>query len=342
MDTLDKKDFGERIDFDSKDDDDELLQWNKDHSHTVRFNQYNDRELNIKYIKEKHTMIKSDEKGESRKVLRLSDIVGTDKGSIQQREVVISFLKICGLWTDEEGNFIDSIESANDSYDKILLVPGPAGTGKSFVIDVLYTELKERWMKKNLSSDNPEILVCAPTGKAALAIGGYTIQGSDDLKVPVEKLDDVERNNCLKGSTLTAFQARIMKTISVILDEFSMISSKQMFWIHKRLQEGSRKDLPFGGMPIIIFGDPGQIAPVGGSSLWLSKTVTKRHLDPIALLGHQHYTRVKNVLYLTQVRRQHGRFRDMLLRLRDGKFTHEDWSLLLNKCCYEMMSNEKK
>ena len=104
-------------------------------------------------------------------------------------------------------------------------------------------------MKKNLASnmpsdespvDIPEILVCAPTGKAALAIGGHTIQGSDGLKVPTVKLENVEKNS-LKGATLTAFQARILKTIVVILDEFSMISSKHFFWVNKRLQEGSRK-----------------------------------------------------------------------------------------------------
>ena len=48
------------------------------------------------------------------------------------------------------------------------------------------------------------------------------------------------------------------------------------------------------------------------------------------------------MLYLTQVRRQQGSFKDMLLRLRDGKFTIEDWNLLTITCYFDLMSKEKR
>lgn len=231
--------------------------------------------------------------------------------------------------TDENGHFKEPRRRKKDPMSHVLLVPGPAGTGKSFVIDILYTELKERWLKESMNNNayDPNILVCAPTGKAALAIGGYTIQSSDGLKVPTENLTNPDKN-VLNGPSLLAFQARIKKTIAIILDEYSMISSIKLYWINRRLQVAMGNNLPFGGIPIIVFGDPGQIAPVGGSSLWLSKTVSSKALNPVALAGHALYKKITNVLYQTEVRRQSGRYRDVLLRLRDGKNDEDDWKYL--------------
>jgi len=208
-------------------------------------------------VKDKHKDNENgDDKYETRRELHLSDISGTDKGSLQQRQVVETFLEICGLITDENGHFKERRRRKDDPLSHVLLVPGLAGTGKSFVIDILYTELKERWMKKFNNDDQPSLLVCAPTGKAALAIGGYTIQSADGLKVPTENLNDHAKNE-MKGPSLLAFQMRIRKTIAIILDEYSMISSVQLYWINKRLQVAMGNNLSFGGIPIIIFGDPG-------------------------------------------------------------------------------------
>jgi len=141
---------------------------------------------------------------------------------------------------------------------------------------------------------------------------------------------------------MAMFQSKIKSTLSVILDEFSIMSSHQFFWVNKRLQEGMKNDKPFGGIPIIIFGDPGQLPPVGGSSLWLNKTVSNRQLKTIALAGHKYYSKIRNVLFLTEVRRQSGIFRDILLRLRDGELTESDWTLMLQNCCFELMTTERK
>jgi len=105
--TLDQRKTNSGYDGADEEEDSEVMDWGKQHNHTTLLNQYNRDILEMQSIKEKHKIIKTDEKGENRKVLHLSDIVGTDKGSIQQREVIITFLKMCGLWTDDNGNFVN-------------------------------------------------------------------------------------------------------------------------------------------------------------------------------------------------------------------------------------------
>ena len=64
--------------------------------------------------------------------------------------------------------------------------------------------------------------------------------------------------------------------------------------------------------------------------MWLDQTISKRQLQPLAREGHLLYFSIKNILYVVEVRRQEGAFRDILLRLRHGKTTREDWLFQLH------------
>ena len=61
----------------------------------------------------------------------------------------------------------------------------------------------------------------------------------------------------------------------------------------------------------------------------------------MALAGHALYNKIKNVLYLTEVRRQSGLYRDVLLRLRDGKLVENDWGFL-EKYFFPLMSRKRQ
>jgi hypothetical protein len=225
-------------------------------------------------------------------------------------------------------------------------------TGKSFLIDCLVTEACERYYEKN--NARGYILIVAPTGKAALQAGGFTIQSNRGLQTPVSNQSNYEKN-ILSGRKLQDFQKRLNyqgkgspdpndeHIIGLVMDEYSMISSEHFFWCSHRVQQGIGCDSGdnFGNLPTIVFGDPGQLAPIGGSSIWSTTNGTGRPLGILAKRGHQMYMSINTVMCLTYVRRQTGFFREFLLRLRNGVNTEDDWQRLNTDCSTDGMSPEK-
>ena len=92
-----------------------------------------------------------------------------------------------------------------------------------------------------------------------------------------------------------------------------------------------KQDIPFGGMSVILMGGFGQLPPVGDKPMYVSGngTVVSDH-------GHSLYLMFESVIILHQVMRQAGEdpkavaFRALLMRMRNGEVTEEDWKLLLD------------
>ena len=61
----------------------------------------------------------------------------------------------------------------------------------------------------------------------------------------------------------------------IIIDEFSMLSDTQFSMIDRRLRDWTENDVPFGGLGIIMMGDPFPIPPVMGKSLIKAATETE-------------------------------------------------------------------
>jgi PIF1-like helicase len=197
--------------------------------------------------------------------------------------------------------------------------------GKSYLIDCLVTEAEERYEAKY--GKKGTVIIIAPTGKAALNAGGVTMHSKNGLSIPTKDMEDRRKNELKPGKTLLNLQQRIKETFLIILDEYSMTSSAQFYWIFNRLQQGKSCgiDVSFGGVTFVMFGDPGQLPPVGGTPLWCPKTSDGKQLGQLASGGHNFYKNIQTVMWLTEVRRQQGFFKDFLGRLRDGKNTKEDW-----------------
>ena len=134
-----------------------------------------------------------------------------------------------------------------------MYVAGVGGTGKSYVVKAvlrLFTLLGRRG----------EVMVSAPTGAAAILIGGYTVHSL--LMLPDREGIDLQ--------PLVVLWAGVYY---LIVDEVSMISASFMNEISARLQHakgnsGLSEDIPFGGVNMIFFGDFGQLRPVGGAPLY--------------------------------------------------------------------------
>ncbi|KLO96973.1 5`-3` DNA helicase [Fusarium fujikuroi] len=130
---------------------------------------------------------------------------------------------------------------------------GSAGSGKSTVLKTAIRRLTE--MGKT-------VRICAPTGRAAVPLGGttaYSFMGwSPDL---IRKGIAALREITWKNKTA---RKRIRKTEVLIIDEVSMVSSNFLNCMNeclKRVREDKRL-LPFGGIQVIVTGDFCQLAPV--------------------------------------------------------------------------------
>jgi ATP-dependent DNA helicase PIF1 len=125
---------------------------------------------------------------------------------------------------------------------------------------------------------------------------------------------------------------RFEKICGIIIDEYSMISLVDLYWINKRLQQAMKNNKLFGGIPIAFIGDPGQLPPVGGLSVWANRS-SNRPLSGNQLEASMAYMKIKNVIKLHTVQRQSDPSTlDFLLAIRDGTIEERHWRWFNDRC----------
>ncbi len=141
----------------------------------------------------------------------------------------------------EQQAVFDAIETTRDN----IFVTGRAGTGKSTLLNHL------AW------KTSKQLVICAPTGVAALNIGGQTIHSLFRLPIGVIADHDIEQNAQLK---------KLLNTIdSLVIDEVSMVNADLLDAMDRSLRQArQRPHEAFGGVQVVLFGDPYQLAPVPG------------------------------------------------------------------------------
>ena len=129
---------------------------------------------------------------------------------------------------------------------------------------------------------------------------------------------------------LKKMQERFSDLRLVVIDEFSMLKQKELYYIHKRLQQLKVSDDVFGGVSIVLVGDPAQLPPVKGNCLWRKET----SLTSENGLGYNLYQMFDTVIILKENNRldysdsEAVEFEDFLNRLRNGENAKADWNLL--------------
>ncbi|HLP23296.1 MAG TPA: AAA family ATPase [Microbacteriaceae bacterium] len=140
--------------------------------------------------------------------------------------------------TEEQASVFELIERTREH----VFVTGKAGTGKSTLLDHL-----------NWNTDK-SIVICAPTGVAALNVGGQTIHSLFRLPVGVIADADIDLNDATV-KLLNALDA-------VVIDEISMVNADLMDAIDRVLRMARQREEPFGGAQMVMFGDPYQLPPI--------------------------------------------------------------------------------
>jgi len=113
----------------------------------------------------------------------------------------------------------------------------------------------------------------------------------------------------------------------IVIDEFSMLRQRELYFINERLKQILCSDALFGGIVVVLIGDPGQLPPVKGKCLWDNKP---KNQSP-DWFGYMLYKEFHTAIKLIKSNRldrsdpdalKYERFLDCL---QDGKNTQNDW-----------------
>ena len=151
--------------------------------------------------------------------------------------------------------FQDALNLIQYTRQSVFLT-GKAGTGKSTFLKYVCANTKKKH------------IVLAPTGIAAINVGGSTLHSF--FKLPFYPLLPDDPNFSLKGGKLHRFlkysseHRKLIKDIElVIIDEISMVRADIIDFIDKILRVYSQNMRePFGGKQMLFVGDVYQLEPV--------------------------------------------------------------------------------
>ena len=132
-----------------------------------------------------------------------------------------------------------SEESGNQ---KFIFLTGAAGTGKTTLLESVKHEI-----------DKKKIVV-APTGIAALNIGGTTINSA--FRIGFDTIPKINK------SEDPAFRKLLKNLELLVIDEISMVRAPMLDAISQSLQIHRKSNKPFGGIDVIVCGDLFQLPPV--------------------------------------------------------------------------------
>ena len=138
-----------------------------------------------------------------------------------------------------------AVFGAIENSSSHIFVTGRAGTGKSTLLEHL------SW------NTSKNVVIAAPTGVAALNVGGQTIHSLFRLPIGVIADHDIEQGPEVR---------KLLNAIdTLVIDEVSMVNADLMDAIDRSLRQArQRKSEAFGGVQVVLFGDPFQLAPVPG------------------------------------------------------------------------------
>ena len=121
--------------------------------------------------------------------------------------------------------------------------------------------------------------VSAPTGKAAFKVFGMTLHASFRLR-PNQSKQLGDGKGHLDEGPLNSLRKILNNVDLFIIDEISMVSSRQLYEIDQRLRNIFNPAEEFGGKSILVVGHFGQLPPVGGDYVFAPPK--HLHMGPIS------------------------------------------------------------
>ncbi len=202
----------------------------------------------------------------------------------------------------------DLVANTNSS----LFITGKAGTGKTTFI---------KWIQNEIDKN---FLLLAPTGIAALNVGGQTMHSF--FGFPLEVIGprtymevSLEKRNILE------------KTDTIIIDEASMVRADMVDGMDRFLRALTHSHLPFGGKQVVFVGDLFQLPPVvkQGSADDVMLSYLYGNGTPYFYKAYALKRMNLPKIEFQKVYRQNDQsFLDILDRMRVGENTQEDFGVI--------------
>ena len=196
---------------------------------------------------------------------------------------------------------------------KRIIVQGKAGSGKSTIINKIMQLVIQNFGRE-------AIAITAPTGVAAINIGGNTIHTQFSIPIKPAAFSKLE------NEPLRKFQTKNKGLKFIIMDEMSMIGARLLHHIESRCSSifPNASD-EFGGLFVYMFGDFRQLPPVKDTALY-----SDEFFNDDSLKGSLIFDSFEHVIELSVTYRQNNdkQFSDILERVAYGEITNDDYNTL--------------
>lgn len=203
--------------------------------------------------------------------------------------------------TKKQQSIFNAVETSSENF----LILGKPGVGKSVLINALVAEGKKNYT------------VAAPTGLAAINIGGKTLHSL--FRIPIIE-NGIIPNDLQLPDKRDLGQLYHLNTL--IIDEVSMVRADTLDYIDRVLRYFRNVDQPFGGLQIILVGDFCQLAPVVNAQA-RNELKDAGYQSEFAFSSQVFHPDIFKIVELTDVLRQKDDlyFMDILNAARFGNIT---------------------
>lgn len=219
--------------------------------------------------------------------------------------------------TDEFKAAFDLVENTADS----VFITGDAGTGKS------------TWLKYFLKETDKQVVVTAPTGLAAVNVGGQTLHSFFGFPAKPMTPEMMKRASSERMAVYEAIDA-------IVIDEISMVRSDFLDCIDAFLRiNRNNMFVPFGGVQLIMIGDLNQLPPVVASDMERRLLMSYRS----RFFFHAKVwmdTDMHKIKFTKNFRQKDKHFIDILNNLKYGAITMQDLNGLNERSGHEYKHEE--